>query len=209
VQQLIESREDSRVGGIRKQVVVIFSDIENFTSIAEKMDPNELMEQICQYFDELSNIIISQKGTIDKYIGDSIMAFWGAPLMVKNPCDHAAKAALLCQKKIEELNKEWTKQGKPSFITRIGIHKGEAIVGNVGSSERLNYTALGDTINMTSRIEKINKIYNTNIIVSDSVYEEIKDRFTLRRIDTVVLTGRTAAIDIYELLAEKHNAIKG
>jgi adenylate cyclase len=184
-------------------LVVFFSDIENFTSIAEKMDPTELMEQVCEYFEVLTQVIFSQKGTIDKYIGDSIMAFWGAPVPEEAPCDHAARAALLCQKKIAELNAKWDQQGRPKFVTRIGLHKGEAIVGNLGSIERLNYTAIGDTINISSRLESINKVYHTFIIVSDVVYEEIKDRFILRMIDRVIVKGRTHAISIYELLGEE------
>ncbi len=202
VRQLIESGEDIRIGGVRKQLVVLFSDIENFTSIAEKMDPTELMEQVCEYFEVLTQVILSQKGTIDKYIGDSIMAFWGAPFPEEAPCEHAAQAALQCQAKIAELNAKWGQQGKPKFVTRIGIHKGEAIVGNLGSLERLNYTAVGDTINISSRLEGINKVYQTHIIVSHIVYEEIKDKFVLRMIDRVVVKGRTGAISIYELLGD-------
>ncbi len=202
VRQLIESGEDIRIGGVRKQLVVLFSDIENFTSIAEKMDPTELMEQICEYFEVLTQVILVQKGTIDKYIGDSIMAFWGAPFPEEAPCEHAALAALQCQAKIAELNAKWVQQGKSKFVTRIGIHKGEAIVGNLGSLERLNYTAVGDTINISSRLENINKVYQTHIMVSDVVYEEIKDRFVLRMIDRVVVKGRTGAISIYELLGD-------
>lgn len=201
VRQLIESGEDIRVGGVRKQLAVFFSDIENFTTIAEKTEPNLLLKQMSDYFEELSQIIISEKGTIDKYIGDAIMAFWGAPLPNDEPCYHAAYAALRCQSKLDELNKKWEKQGKTRLVTRIGIHTGDAIVGNLGSSERLNYTAIGDTINTASRFESINKNYNTKIIVSDAVYELIKDRFILRMIDCVVVKGRTKSSCIYELLS--------
>lgn len=202
VQQLIESGEDIRIGGVRKQLVVFFSDIENFTTIAEKMDPTELMEQMCEYFEVLTQVILAQKGTIDKYIGDSIMAFWGAPMPEEEPCIRAAQAAVLCQTKIAALNAKWIQQGKPKFVTRIGIHKGEAIVGNLGSLERLNYTAVGDTINISSRLENINKVYQTHVIVSERIYEEIKDRFILRMIDRVVVKGRTGALSIYELLGD-------
>lgn len=202
VRQLIESGEDIRIGGVRKQLVVLFSDIENFTTIAEKMDPTELMEQICEYFEVLTQVILSQKGTIDKYIGDSIMAFWGAPLPEESPCEYAALAALQCQEKIAGLNDKWAQLGKPKFVTRIGIHKGEAIVGNIGSLERVNYTAVGDTINISSRLESINKVYQTHILVSDTVYQEIKGRFVLRMIDRVVVKGRTGALSIYELLGD-------
>ena len=195
------------MGGSRKKLAILFSDIENFTSIAEQTAPNLLMTQLCEYFEELSSIISKEAGTIDKYIGDSIMAFWGAPLPDAESCHHAAYAAVLCQEKLVELNAQWKKQGRPQFITRIGIHTGEAIVGNLGSSERLNYTALGDTINIASRLEGINKNYKTNIIVSDEVYEQIKDRFILRMIDCVIVKGRTKSSCLYELLGDDRTKI--
>lgn len=202
VRQLIESGEDIRVGGERKELVVLFSDIENFTTIAEDMDANELMLQVGEYFEALSQIITRENGTIDKYIGDSVMAFWGAPLPENEPCNRAARSALLCQEKVIELNANWEKQGQPRLVTRIGIHTGEAIVGNFGSSERLNYTALGDTVNLTSRLEAINKIYKTKIIVSEAVYQNIKDCFVLRMVDCVALKGRKGVSRIYELLSD-------
>ena len=202
VRQLIESGENIRTGGSRKQLAVFFSDIENFATLSEKTEPNLLMTQLCDYFEALSAIIGSKGGTIDKYIGDSIMAFWGAPLPDKSACIHAAYAALECQTKLNKLNAIWKQQGKPQFNTRIGIHTGEAIVGNLGSSERLNYTAIGDTINIASRLEGINKNYKTNIIVSEAVYEQIKDLFALRLIDCVIVKGRTQTSFLYELLSD-------
>jgi len=202
VRQLIESGENIRTGGARKQLAVFFSDIENFATLSEKTEPNLLMTQLCEYFEALSAIIGSKGGTIDKYIGDSIMAFWGAPLPDNKPCIHAAYAALECQAKLSELNSMWKQQGKPQLNTRIGIHTGEAIVGNLGSSERLNYTAIGDTINIASRLEGINKNYKTNIIVSEAVYEQIKHLFALRLIDCVIVKGRTQTSLLYELLSD-------
>lgn len=202
VQQLIESGQDMQVGGVKRNLVVMFSDIENFTKIAEKVDPQQLMVQVCEYFEAMTNVITGEKGTIDKYIGDAVMAFWGAPLVESKPCEHAARAALECQKRLADLNNAWKARGWPMFVTRIGIHRGDAIVGNVGSSERLNYTALGDTINITSRLEGINKDYNTKVIVSEVVYNEIKDKFILREVDSVMLKGITHPMTVYELLGD-------
>lgn len=207
VMQLIKSGEDMRIGGSRKSLVVFFSDIENFTSISEKTDPETLTMQLCHYFDALSTIIVHEKGTIDKYIGDCIMAFWGAPIPEKHVCKHAANAALKCQKKVEELNALWIKEGKPPLITRFGIHTGEAIVGNIGSSERLNYTVLGDTINIASRLEGENKVYHTKIIVSEAVYHQIKDSFVLRMLDHVTIKGKTEGITIYELMGKTNDEL--
>ncbi len=203
VKQLIESGEDIRVGGVRKKLVVFFSDIQNFTSIAETVDASQLTIQLCEYFEELTKIIIQEKGTIDKYIGDSIMAFWGAPLHVPHAAELAARTALRCEARLDKLNANWEKEGKPRFVTRIGIHAGEAIVGNLGSTERLNYTALGDSINTASRLEEINKDYKTRIMVSESVYEKISDKFTLRFVDHVAVKGKSHIINIYELLGDK------
>lgn len=202
VRQLIESGENIRIGGVRKKLAIFFSDIEYFTTITEKTDPNILIIQMGEYFEELTQIIISEKGTLDKYIGDSIMAFWGAPLSDEHPCHHAANAALRCQSKLDALNVIWAKKGNSILFTRIGIHMGDAIVGNLGSSERLNYTAVGDSINIASRLEQINKNYKTKIIVSDTVYEQIKDKFILRMIDWVVVRGRSQSCFIYELLSD-------
>lgn len=207
VRQLIETGQNARIGGTKKTLTIFFSDIENFTTVAEKMDPNHLMEHICEYFDEMSKILLEEKCTIDKYIGDSVMGFWGAPLTIDLPCERAASAALRCMHKIKELNSIWRKNGKPELITRMGLHLGDAIVGNVGSAERLNYTAIGDAINVASRLEGLNVKYSTNIIVSQAVYDVIKDKFVLRKLDEVTVKGRTACDPVYELLAKNKDEL--
>ncbi len=207
VRQLIESGEDVRVGGIKKPLVILFSDITDFTRIAEQVEPDQLTRHICKYFDELTQIISLNHGTIDKYIGDAIMAFWGAPLAVEDPAAHAAKAALRCMRRSTELNRQWQATHKPILFTRFGLHLGDAIVGNLGSRERLNYTAIGDAINVASRLEGINKIYGTQIIVSDTIYQKIKNQFILRIIDRVILKGKDEASNIYELVAEEREQI--
>jgi len=202
INQLIETHEDVRIGGTRKELTVLFSDVKDFTAIAETMNPNQLMIYMCEYFEEMTKIISNERGTIDKYIGDSIMAFWGAPLPEKFSSQQAVYAALTCQNKLDQLNAKWVKQGRPILMTRIGIHAGDAIVGNLGSSERLNYTALGDTINIASRLEKLNKIYGTKIIVSDTVYKEVCNQFIFRMIDCVTIRGKMNSTNIYELVCE-------
>ncbi len=202
VRQLIESGEDARVGGVKKPIAILFSDIANFTTITEQIEPELLTRHICEYFDELSSIIITARGTIDKYIGDAIMAFWGAPLPEEFPERQAAIAAIHCVKRLRELNIKWAAEGKPVLNTRIGIHVGDAIVGNLGSTERLNYTAIGDSINIASRLESINKIYGTQIIISDTVYHAIRDQFPTRMLDCVTLKGKSEHRYIYELMAD-------
>lgn len=207
VRQLIETGENARIGGTKKTLTIFFSDIENFTTVSEKMEPNSLMEHICEYFEEMSKILIAEKCTIDKYIGDSVMGFWGAPLAVDMPCERGASAALKCMQRITELNAKWKEQGKPVFITRMGLNMGDVIVGNVGSSERLNYTAIGDAINVASRLEGLNKVFGTHIIVSQSVHYEIKSQFVLRKLDEVIVKGRTSREVVYELLAKNKNEL--
>lgn len=207
VRQLIKSGKDVLIGGEKKQLAIFFSDIQDFTTISEQIDPKHLMEHICEYFNELSHIIRDTRGTIDKYIGDSIMAFWGAPLPDKKPAYQAALAALRCFERLSILNTKWIRQNKPALQTRIALHFGEAIVGNLGSNDRLNYTAVGDVINTTSRLEKINKIYNTKILVSHAFYQEIKDQFVLRMIDCVMIRGKRQNTYIYELLGQDINQI--
>lgn len=207
VRQLIKLGEDVRIGGTKRDLAVFFSDIKDFTTITEKADSNQLVQQVCNYFDSFSRIIIENNGTIDKYIGDAIMAFWGAPVPVKHTCKHAAISALGCKQKLLEMNLRWGKQGMPQFETRFGVHFGEALVGNIGSSERLNYTALGDTVNIASRLVNANKAYGTCILVSESIYQQIKDEFQLRFVDQVRFKGKVESIAIYELLAESKQSI--
>lgn len=207
VRQLIKSGQDVLIGGEKKHLAIFFSDIQGFTEISEKMDPYHLMTHLCEYLTQVSRVISENGGTIDKYIGDSVMAFWGAPIAEEYPCQKAAQAALRCLKSLERLHAEWNKKGIPVFNTRIGLNYGEAIVGNLGSEERLNYTAIGDSINITSRLESANKIYGSKILVSDTFYQAIKDQFVFRYIDCIAVKGKVHAVNVYELLAEDKNEL--
>ena len=202
VRQLIDSGQDASIGGSVKEITSFFSDIRGFTSISETMDSQQLMTHLCDYFDELSTIITSEQGTIDKYIGDSIMAFWGAPLDDSEHCYHACCAALRCQERLHELNLVWAQHNKPQFITGIGINTGEAIVGNLGSFDRINYTALGDSINLASRLESLSKTYGSKIIVSEDVVQAVKGRFQFEFIDKIEIRGKKGLHHIYELVSK-------
>ena len=200
VKQLMKKGEAAKLGGTKKTVAAFFSDIRNFTQITHSSDPDVLVMQLNEYFEAATSIITDEGGTIDKYIGDSIMAFWGAPEDFQNPCHHAARAALKIIDKISILNQQWTKEGKFPFYTRIGIHMGDAIVGNLGSTERINYTAIGETINIASRIEGVNKQFDTQILVSETVYTAIKNQFILNAIGLVKLKGLREKIYVYTLI---------
>lgn len=207
VQRLIQSGQEAKLGGERKRLTFLFSDIESFTSISEKLSSDELIKHLSEYLSELSTIIIRHHGTIDKYIGDSIMAFWGAPERDEQQVFHACQSVWLCNKRLQELNAEWTKQGKPILMTRFGLHQGEAVVGNVGSADRLNYTVIGDNVNLGSRLEGINKIYGTHVLASESIYEKVKDRFLFRIVDIVAVKGKQKGIQIYQMVGKYNDNV--
>ncbi|QTA85000.1 adenylate/guanylate cyclase domain-containing protein [Desulfonema magnum] len=203
VRQLIRTGEEARLGGKKVEITILFSDIQGFTNISEKMLPESLMVQLFEYNNELTNIILRERGTIDKYIGDAIMAFWGAPVDYPEHAIFACSAALNCHRKLDELNKKWISEGKPPFITRFGIHTGLTIVGNMGSDERMNYSVLGDSVNLASRIEGINKVYGTRLIVTQDTYEKVSDYFLFRTLDNVAVKGKEKGVRIYELIGRQ------
>jgi adenylate cyclase len=202
VLKLLKSGQDIELGGETRQLTILFSDVESFTSVSERMAPDDLMHHISDYFENLTRIILSQSGTIDKYIGDAIMAFWGAPDEDPDKNTHACRAALLCQARLKVLNETWVREEKPPLVTRIGIHTGDCVVGNMGSSERMNYTLIGDSVNLASRLEGVNKIYGTHIIISEAVYENVKGQFLARPLDIVAVKGKEKGVRIYELVGQ-------
>jgi len=201
--QLINKNILADLGGEQQELTVFFSDIAKFTSITEKMEPEKVVQDLCVYFENISRVILANNGTIDKYIGDSVMAFWGAPVHIKDHAKKACHAALAVQENLHSLFSEWESRGKYPFNTRIGIHTGNVLVGNLGYKERLNYTVMGDTVNVSSRLEGINKAYGTEIVVSESVHKSCPDDFEFRHLDRVLVLGRNEAMNIYELIAYK------
>jgi class 3 adenylate cyclase len=165
--------------------------------------PEELAEHLRPYFKGMTTTVLRNHGTIDKYIGDAIMAFWGAPHPLEGHAVLACRAALQCQQYLLTLNKEWSEKGIPVLKTRIGLNTGEVIVGNFGYEDRLNYTVMGDNVNLASRMEAINKYYGTGILISENTYARVADSFETRRIDVVVMKGKTQGVAVHELVAEK------
>ncbi|AIK97243.1 adenylate/guanylate cyclase domain-containing protein [Candidatus Odyssella acanthamoebae] len=202
VRKLINRKQSIHIGGKSKEVTLMFTDIAGFTSVSESLTPDKLVVHLSEYFEELTSIIMANNGTVDKYIGDAIMSFWGAPIPDRHHAYNACRAALLCQHRLSELNRIWKRGGFPVFNTRIGLHLGEVIIGNIGSSERMNYTAIGDSVNLCSRLEGLNKYYGTQIIVSEDVYDRVKDSFLMRPLDRVAVKGKNKAVRIYELIAQ-------
>ncbi|MGA8017777.1 MAG: adenylate/guanylate cyclase domain-containing protein [Desulfobacterales bacterium] len=204
VRQLIATGREAKLGGEKTRLAIMFTDIIGFTTLSETLTAEELMLQLSAYLDRMTRIIEQEQGTVDKYIGDGIMAFWGAPLEVENPALLACRAALGCSKAEADLNRQWQVEDKPAMPTCFGIHFGETIVGNVGSSRRMNYSIFGDNVNLASRLEGINRIYGTKIIVSQSVYEAVDKQMICRPLDIVAVKGKKKSIAIHELLATIH-----
>lgn len=202
VRQLIKTNQSLKLGGQDQELTMMFTDIANFTAISENLPAQDLMLHLSHYLDDLTKIIMEENGTVDKYIGDAIMAFWGAPVPLKNPISLACRTALRCQNRLIDLNKVWEENNLPIMETRIGLATGNVVVGNLGSSERMNYTVIGDSVNLASRLEGLNKFYGTSIIVSEKTQKEVKDQFQFRFLDKVAVKGQSHGIPIYELLAE-------
>jgi len=209
VREILASGQETELGGRRETLTIFFSDIKGFTSISEVLSPESLVEQMAEYLEAMSNEIRKKPpGTVDKFIGDSIMAFWGAPTPNPDHAPSACRAALLCQERLGQLREKWKQEGKPLFFQRIGIYTGEVIVGNIGSETRMNYTVIGDAANIASRLEGLNKYYGTPIIIGHSTCELVKEEFIVRPLDLVSVVGSTKGIKIYELVGEKKNPDK-
>ena len=202
VRQLVATGKEAKLGGEKARLAIMFTDIVGFTAISESLPAEKLMLQLSEYLDRLTRVIQEELGTVDKYIGDGIMAFWGAPRKLDNPAYRACRAALRCQEGVAGLNEKWKEEGNPAMPTCIGIHAGETIVGNVGSSERMNYSIFGDNVNLASRLEGVNRFYGTGVIISHDVYTEIVGQFVCRPLDIVAVKGKKQSIKIYELVAE-------
>jgi adenylate cyclase len=167
------------------------------------MAPEKLVEHLGEYLQVLSEQILKMGGTVDKYIGDAIMALWGAPVEIPDHALAACTAALNNQKTLAELRERWKSEGKPPFQARIGINTGEVVVGNIGSAKRMNYTVIGDEVNLASRLEGLNKYYGTQILISGATYEAAKASIVARPLDWVSVKGKNAAVLVYELLGLK------
>lgn len=203
VRQLIKKGIQAKLGGEKRNLTILFTDVYDFTQISETQVVDDLIHQTSNYLEKISIEIDKYHGTIDKFIGDGVMAFWGAPEHLDNHIGYACEAALACRYEVNQLNSTWSEQGKPIFQTRFALNSGETIVGNLGSHLRMNYTAFGDTVNVCSRLESLNKIYGTDIIVGESVYNEVSYLFLFRLLDFISVKGKIQGLKIYELMSRK------
>ena len=200
VNQLIDEGHTLTPSGGPRRITVMFSDVEGFTSISEATDSQVLVDQLTEYFNVATRVINWHGGTVDKFIGDGIMVLWGAPAELEDAEHQACLAAIELQKAFDTLNADWAARGLHTFHTRVGIHTGVAVVGVLGSNNRLSYTAFGDAINVASRIEGINKELGTRILLSEATFEGLRGRLHTRRIDAVELRGRQQKLVLYELV---------
>jgi adenylate cyclase len=199
VRGLIDNSISTRLGGVKQDITLVFTDVRGFTTIAESADPDVLMRQTSRYFSVLTEAFLAEGGTVDKFIGDAVMVFWNAPHPQPDHVARACRAVLAAKAAGERLNTEFEADGLKPFFTRFGIHVGEAVVGNVGSTERMNYTALGNTVNLAARLEGLNKETGTTVLVSEDVYRRVEGLFKFRALDAVVAKGMTKETRIFEL----------
>jgi adenylate cyclase len=203
VEEILKNPTMLKLGGAKREVTVFFSDIEGFTSLSEKMQPEPLVKFLNEYLGAMTGIILGHLGTLDKYEGDAIMAFWGAPLPQPDHAKNACLAALENQKKLAELREKWIQQGLPPLRVRIGIHTGEVVAGNMGSESRFDYTVMGDNVNLASRLEGINKQYETYLLISESTRNALGDDFVCRELDLIRVKGKEKPVKIFELVGKK------
>jgi PAS domain S-box-containing protein len=204
VRRLYREKSEPALGGELMEISIMFSDIKGFTTFSEQLDPSQLADMLGLYLETLSDIIQQDThGTIDKYIGDAIMTIWNAPEPVRNHPQMACLAAVRCREAARSLAQtpEW--RGFPAFETRFGLHCAKALVGHFGARDRMNYTAIGDAINLASRLEGLNKRYGSSIIASKTIVDRAKEAFDFRLLDTVAVKGKSSPITIYELLGTK------
>ncbi len=208
VNELVDDPAKLQLGGERKELTVMFSDIAGFTSISEGIPPEGLVDLLNEYLDAMTDIIIRNRGTLDKYEGDAIMAFWGAPISFPDHALWACTSALQMQERLLRLRNESVyHRDRPPVLIRIGINTGEMIVGNMGGRERFDYTVIGDSVNLGSRLETTNKQYGTGIIISDSTFTHVKDTAVVRELDIIVVKGKTQTTKIYELVGLRNDSL--
>src|SRR6516225_3457560 len=200
VKGIIDGSISAELGGTKREVTILFTDVANFTGIAEAADPDSLMRQTSRHFAALTRAFLAEGGTVDKFIGDSVMVFWNAPHLQLDHVERACRAALSAKAAGDELNTQFEAEGLPPFVPRIGIHFGDAVVGNVGSTERMNYTVLGNSVNLAARLEGLNKGYGTTILVSEAVHNRVKHSFRFRPVASVTAKGMTMETRVYELI---------
>ncbi len=200
VDEILKDHTKAELGGQRREVTVFFSDLSGFTTLSETMPPDVLVSLLNEYLSAMTDAIFATEGTIDKYIGDAIVAFWGAPIARGEEAVRACRAALMNFRKLHELWPDWERRGLPRLNMRIGIHTGPVVVGNIGTQAQINYTTIGDTTNTASRLEGVNKFYGTRILIGESTRRDAGDAIVAREIDLIAVKGKSEVVRVFELV---------
>jgi adenylate cyclase len=200
VRDLVARGGEARLGGVRRNLTVLFADAVGFTRLAEGMDPSRLAEHLGEFLGAVTDAVRSAGGTVDKFMGDGVLAFFNAPGEVADHPAAACRAALDAQRRLADLARRWSALRLPVLAARVGIHVGDAVVGNLGTPERFGYTVLGDTVNLASRLEGLNRRYGTSLLASADVRAATGTAFEWRAVDRVAVVGRTGTTDVQELL---------
>jgi len=203
IDKLIKDPRQLQLGGEQKELTALFTDLAGFTTFSEKLSARELVNLLNDYFTEMTAILLEHEGTLDKYDGDAIKAFFGAPYYFEDHSRRACWVAIEMQERLKTLREQWKKEGRPELYMRIGLNTGMMVVGNLGSKNRMNYGMNGDSVNLAARLEGANKEYGTFTIISESTYEPAKDFIEVRELDSIRVVGRATPVKIFELLGKK------
>jgi adenylate cyclase len=203
VNQLVENPKLLKLGGERKEVTAFFSDVAGFSSISEKMEPEPLVKLLNYYLTEMTDILKKYEGTVDKFEGDAIIAFFGAPIAFKDHASRTCLAAVEMQERLQQMRVQWKVEGQPELFMRIGINTGPVVVGNMGSMTRMDYTMMGDSVNLAARLEGVGKQYKTETTVSEFTYEQAKEVIEVRELDMIRVVGKQQPIKIFEIMGKK------
>ena len=210
IDQMYEDKQEPKLGGQAGYHTAFFSDIQSFSSFSEILEPEKMVSLMNEYLTEMTSILLNHNGTLDKYIGDAIVAFYGAPVALENHEYHACMTALEMDRKLNELRVKWKSEGGwPKLVHnvrhRVGLNSGEMVTGNMGSSMRMNYTMMGDTVNLAARLEPAAKQYGVYTFVAENTYKVVKDQFEWRLLDFIRVKGKNKPVKVYELFSEKNN----
>ena len=197
--QLLEDPARARLGGQRREMSVLFSDIRGFTTVSERGQPEDIVSQLNEYFSRMVDVLFAHKGTLDKFVGDMVMALYGAPIEDEQHADHAVTSAVAMVEELRLLNARWAAEGRPQLDIGIGINSGEMVAGNIGSDTIMSYTVIGDQVNLGARLESLNKEYGTRIIISESTRQRLKGRYDIRPLGDVIVKGKTQPVAIFEV----------
>ncbi len=202
-EQLVADPASARVGGARRDMSVLFADIRGFTTFTEQGRPEEVVAQLNEYFSRMVEVVFAHRGTVDKFVGDMVMALFGAPLADADHADHAVRAALGMLAALQELNARWAAAGRPALDIGIGVNSGDMVAGIIGSDTVMSYTVIGDAVNLGSRLESLNKEYGTHLIVSEATKARLKGRYDMKPLGAVTVKGKSEPVNIFEVLARQ------